>query len=79
MELEYGGTVKGWMECKDKGNTKWSLEANPESLKGRATLHSQDTKNLRPLFHLIKPNLYAYWAVDFCYCVHFLITEVIAV
>lgn len=73
-----GGIVKG-LDYRDKGNSKWSLGSNPESLKGRATLHLEDTKNLRPLFYLIKSNLYACLDVDFSYCVHFLITEVIVV
>lgn len=44
------------MKYEDKGNTKWSLGANPESLKGRSgkesvrwgkgTLHLERTNNL---------------------------------
>lgn len=66
------------MEYEDKGNTKWSLVANPESLKGRSgresvrwgrgTLHLERTKNLRQLFYLIK----SYPPSDRnLYCVHF--------
>lgn len=51
------------MEYEDKGNSTWSLVANPESLKGRSgresvrwgrrTLRLERTKNLRQ-FYLIK-------------------------
>lgn len=64
------------MEYKDKGNSKWSLVANPESSKGRSgresvrwgrrPLHLERTKNLRQ-FYLIK----SYPSDRDLYCVHF--------
>lgn len=74
------------MEYEDKGNTEWSLVANPESLKersgresvrwGRGTLHLERTKNLRQ-FYLIK--LSHIPRIEICIAVFIFTTELITV